>query len=127
MLELKKAERTPELLRLCAEHGVACVEDSELFAAYCGGVVGCCAFTVEGTELTICGAWVDEALGAALCDGLVRAVYQYALVHGAKTASFSSLFPEMLWQGLAAFGHSHKTDNDIDIFLSNCKNCARKP
>lgn len=126
MLEIKKAERTPELERLCEAHAVALADGAELYCAHCGGFVGCCAFTVEGELLTICGAWAEQEYGAALCDGLVRAVYQYALAHGAKRAEFSSLFPETLWRALSDFGHTHKTDNDIDNFLTKCKNCARE-
>ena len=125
MLKITKAGQSPELEAFCKENGVAWGQELEYYAATCGKIVGCCAFAIAGDRLAIHGAAALEEFGPALCDGLVRAVYQYALREGAKTADFTPDFAQNLWSALVAFGHTHKTDNDIDNFLTNCKNCAR--
>lgn len=125
MLELKHTRNEDALRGFCEYSNLLCADEFEAYAAYdAGETVGYCIFEL-GEALLLLDTRVEAGYGAALCDGLVRAVLDYACKRGVNRAEFAQSFCPQSWEQLHALGYTVKTVQNIDNFLTNCKNCAR--
>ncbi len=126
MLELKKVDAEDALEAFCEASNLLYSEEYESYGAFDRGeLVGYCLFLLRGGRLTLIDAGARAEYGDALIDGLVRSVLGYARSCGAGPAEFSGSFDEAAFARLRAFGFANKLIEDIDKFLSTCKNCAK--
>ena len=124
MLELRHIEDKEALRSFCLSFKQPFTNKLEAYAAFCGGgAVGVCFFTIED-ELLLRDAIIEEEYGAELCDGLVRAVLNYAELHGVVRAKFAEGFNEKAKESLHRFGFKQNVIEDIDKFLTGCKSCS---
>lgn len=126
MLELKKVDAEDALKAFCEASNLLYSEEYESYAAFDRGEpVGYCLFLLRGGRLTLIDAGAQPEYGAALIDGLVRSVLGYARSCGAGPAEFAGSFDKDTFARLRAFGFANKLIEDIDKFLSTCKNCVK--
>lgn len=124
MLELRLTKNKDDISAFCARSGLGGMNDALAYEAVCGGkIAGYCLFTL-GSTLSLADAVCDAEFGAALCDGLVRAVLNYAALAGVTSAQFAESFNAEVYEALNEFGFKSKTICDIDIFLTTCKACG---